>query len=904
MKGEKKMQLSTNKAKTAAVIIIALLMASLALLAMPVQPIQPVQAQTPAEISHGGTPSGVYGDPNLKDLPTGVTPAYTFATTAYMSIAPNPIGVGQPVLFNIWCSPGMDHMFYRQGYEVTIQKPDGTTEVIGPMNSYLGDDTAWFQYVPDTPGTWKAKFEAPGTYLPAGRYVDRPGVLTSANYTLWASVYYAAASTDWQEFTVQADMVASWPPAPLPTDYWTRPISIENREWWTIAGWYPWCGVYYYPNGRTLYPSNYRFTAYVQAPNTAHIVWERQGGIAGLIGGDAYQYSLSSGAGTPTIIYAGRCYQTVTKQIQTYVNGSLILWPTTVWECYDLRTGQVYWDIQGVDAPTDVLTTPPGVSTVAGAEASIGWSVSLVAITNPSGTNPGRLIMYNPYTGAASTNVTCLPVGLSAARPGIVSPGGEYGSVLFNNTYSYAIQNLGTSVPVDQRYRLIKWNVAGTSSNFTSRILSNITWPRSSLGAVDYEAGVAIVGNWASPPGPEWCIGYNIISADLNTGSVLYNIASNDTVQDSAQTLSSPVADRGKFAMAMQNLHWDCWDARTGKLLWRSELTDYPWGNWWSYSTASYDFNESKGAIIGLTYDGVYAFDWDNGHILWHFKDPAVPFEEFPYGPFQSAGVRIADGKIYAYNTEHSASQPLARGYKLYCINATTGELVWKIDSNMAPGAVADGYLTASSGYTGSMYVIGRGRSAATVTASPKTIANGAAVLIEGTVMDMSPGDQGSISNPTASLDSATKPGTVPCVSAASMETQMEYLYLQHPIDGIWHNETITGVPVILTAIGSDGSVIDIGTTTTNGYGGTFGMAWTPPKEDTYTIMASFNGDDSYGSSMATTAVTVGPAPATTPPVEIPTPVDNTMLLYGILVAVAIAIVLALIAILAIFRKH
>jgi hypothetical protein len=129
----------------------------------------------------------------------------------------------------------------------------------------------------------------------------------------------------------------------------------------------------------------------------------------------------------------------------------------------------------------------------------------------------------------------------------------------------------------------------------------------------------------------------------------------------------------------------------------------------------------------------------------------------------------------------------------------------------------------------------------------------------------------------------------------------MEYLYMQHPIDGLWHNETITGVPVILTAIDSKGTVTDIGTTTTNGYGGTFGMSWTPPNEDTYTIFASFNGDDSYGSSTATTTLTVGPAPTTPSTPEIPTPIDYTNLLYGILVAVIIAIVLALIVI---FRKR
>jgi outer membrane protein assembly factor BamB len=378
---------------------------------------------------------------------------------------------------------------------------------------------------------------------------------------------------------------------------------------------------------------------------------------------------------------------------------------------------------------------------------------------------------------------------------------------------------------------------------------------------------------------------------DLNTGSVLYDIGSNDTVHDSAQSLSSPVADRGKFAMAMQNLHWNCWDARSGKKLWESELTDYPWGNWWPYATASYDFNESKGAIITGCYAGVYAFDWDTGKILWHYADPDVPFES-PYGntPFQS-GVRIADGKIYAYNTEHSTSQPITRGWRLYCINATTGDLVWKITGPMSPGPVADGYLTASNSYDGYMYVFGKGKSATTVSAPQTTVAKGTAVLIQGTVLDQSPG----------------QPNT-PCVSAASMETQMEYLHMQHPINGIWNNETITGVPVTLTAIGSDGTVIDIGTVTTNGYYGAFGYAWAPPKEDTYTIMASFAGDDSYGSSTAATFLLVGPAPASPTPTptqpQAPAAPDYTAIFAVIIIAVVVAIIIGIANLLALRRRQ
>ena len=250
-----------------------------------------------------------------------------------------------------------------------------------------------------------------------------------------------------------------------------------------------------------------------------------------------------------------------------------------------------------------------------------------------------------------------------------------------------------------------------------------------------------------------------------------------------------------------------------------------------------------------------------------------------------NAGGTIADGKLYVYNTEHTPTAPITRGWGLHCMNATTGEGIWHM---WTPGAsvVADGYLSVSSS-DGYQYVYGKGKTATTVAASPKTIANGATVLIEGTVLDQSP----------------AQPNT-PCVSKDSMMTQMEYLHKQQSITGLWNNETITGVPVTLTAIGSKGTVIDIGSVTTNGYYGTFSKAWTPPNEDTYTITASFAADDSYGSSSAATAVTVGPAPVTPSTPENITPVDYNPLLYGILVAVVIAIVIGIAAILIALRKR
>jgi outer membrane protein assembly factor BamB len=311
-----------------------------------------------------------------------------------------------------------------------------------------------------------------------------------------------------------------------------------------------------------------------------------------------------------------------------------------------------------------------------------------------------------------------------------------------------------------------------------------------------------------------------------------------------------------------------------GSLAWKSELTDYPWGCWWGYTVAS-----AYGNVYGLAYDGVYAFDWDNGKINWKYEAPV----EFPYEtPYDSknsfmGGIVIADVRVYSQNSEHTPTSPITRGWKLHCINAFTGEGIWSITGSMAPGAIADGYLTAGNMYDGYMYVFGKGKSETTVNAPDVAVPKGTAMTIRGSVLDMSPAQSGT-----------------PCVSADSMATQMEYLHMQRPIDGLQGDAIMTGVPVTLCALAEDGSYVDIGTVTTDGYSGAFGKAWTPTTEGTYKIIASFEGDDSYGSSSATIFVTVGPAPAAGGDIE-PEPTPSEEPLISTEVAIAIAVIAAVI---------
>jgi len=166
------------------------------------------------------------------------------------------------------------------GYKVDIIKPDGTTMTVGPFNSYVGDSTAWFEIIPDQVGTWQFKFSFAGTYIAVGQYWDAPGsetggFIASGKYiNIGSSIYYAPEHTGWQNLTVQENLVSSWPatPSSVFNDYWTRPVNPMWRDLGMSIGDYPFNTLYFYPNGRVLYPNNYRFTAYVTAPNSAHVL--------------------------------------------------------------------------------------------------------------------------------------------------------------------------------------------------------------------------------------------------------------------------------------------------------------------------------------------------------------------------------------------------------------------------------------------------------------------------------------------------------------------------------------------------------------------------------------------------------------------------------------------------------
>ncbi len=871
------MQIPKKRSETFSIALAIILVASAILIAVPAQPVE--AALAPIQPYSGPLKSG--------DVATG-----TFDTDVWISARPNVIGVGQTVLVNVWATPASNAQRKLVGYHIIITKPDGTTDEF-TMDSERDTAATWMEYTPTEPGVYKYKVDFPGCFLPAGIYNDGKIYTTeaegasgymSARTIYTGSTYYKPDTSPELSFTVQEDMVWSWPAVSTPSDYWTRNVAVELREWLPILGDWPWYGPagpdFYelYPDCSPYWNQRMDFFPYVQGPSSAHIAWKRVAGIAGITGSGRYgtygatewSYEVPSATtslnpGVITMAIGGRGYITVPRVRSQMINGSLQQVATTALQCLDIRTGEVYWEVDGFTHSQTI-------------DSFGNWQFQ-GAIEYPSTIvylDGSRLYKYNANTGAQTMNISISPLT---------------SSIHYMNGYGLGVQTIGSGASAN-RY-LINFTTSGSTTNFTQRIASNISWPLTSLPATtDFTAGIAASFG-------RGLIGYDgttteqrLVTVDLKTGAVLVNktIEPAGSGELMGYSGSCDVCDKGTYAFLTAWGTFVGLDIRTGAIKWTSPKMDEPWD---ANGFGAYDTTSAYGMFYRAAYSGVYAFDWDTGDIVWKYESPAVSSFETPY--INENGTTVmsfngvayaADGKIYTMNTEHTPTQPITRGWQLHCINATTGDGIFKTMMTGSMGAIADGYMAISESYTGTMYVLGKGKSQTTVTAPDVEVAKGTSFMIKGTVLDLSP----------------AQPNT-PCVSKASMSTQMEYLHKQLPIGGLWGNETITGVPVILTAIDPNGNSVNIGTATTNGYYGTFSFAWTPEIEGEYQILANFVGDESYGSSGASTSVIIGQAAAEPTQPTTSTIVMPPFELYTIGAAIAVIIALA-IATLLILRKR
>jgi len=326
------------------------------------------------------------------------TPVWNIISYAYLSVQPNPVGVGQTVAVCMWVdtaipSATIENNIRRQNYKLTITDPDGLNEV--KTWETISDTTGvqFYRYTPTKIGTYTFTFDYPGqTYTWTGAYQN--------------DTYSASSRT--KTLVVQEEQIPYAPDSyPLPTEYWTRPIEGQNNYWFTIAS--NWLGAPYILGAGSAYIGGEQTEG--SAPNSAHIMWTNPINYGGVVGGnrtsvpgEAYYQGLSYNPRfTNALIMQGLLYYQEPWG-NSGTGGDYV--------AVDLRTGEEQWRVN---------TTATGVSLVP----SFGYLFSFES-PNQHGVLPNGILVastsitgqgtvwrgYDARTGILTTmNVTNVPSG-------------------------------------------------------------------------------------------------------------------------------------------------------------------------------------------------------------------------------------------------------------------------------------------------------------------------------------------------------------------------------------------------------------------------------------------------------------------------------------------------------------
>ncbi|MCW4045144.1 MAG: PQQ-binding-like beta-propeller repeat protein [Candidatus Bathyarchaeota archaeon] len=812
------------------------------------------------------------------------TPAWQIPTYAYITASPNPVGVGQTVTLVFWLDKVMPTAAGIAGdrwrnLKIEVTKPDGTKETLGPFTSDpVG--SGWYQYTPTQSGTYTFVFTFPEQVLSR----IGPTGLTGTTSVYENDTYLTSSAT--ATLTVQEEAIPDPPIYPLPTEYWTRPIEGQNQEWYKVS-------------------SNWLAGAHVvqkvqmdgTAPNSPHIMWTKPIRDGGVVGGTRtgvdgityYDGTQYEGQFQNPIVIHGRLYYTLPFG-STGGNGGYI--------CVDLRTGETIWynDKLGVSG-----STAP----------SFGQLYDYESM-NQHGAVPNGYLWttnfanaYDPLTGKWLFNLTNVPSGTEVYGPNgeilryVINVSGKW-LALWNNTAAHNIT--GSTDPKDfTSTSFNQWRPIGKSVDSSDAYTWNVSipWLPTGATALDVIYDDVLLGRNGSLPavGTSWAP-YTLWAISLkptSRGSLLWMKTYDPPAGNLTRSFRfiDPV-NRVFIFWDKETVSYSGYSLDDGSLLWTTP-SENPFNIYAGGGGSIWTQTRAYGKLYSTGYSGmVYCYDTKTGRQVWNYSTATMAGFASPYPGYPLGVAAVADGKLYLHTNEHSCGAPYWKGAPLICLNATTGDEIWTIPFHGASGyvpwgyAVADGYFVGLNLFDEQIYCFGKGPSATTVEAPMTAVTVGTSAIIRGTVIDISAG--------TKQKEQAARfPNGVPAVSDASMSEWMQYVYMQKPCP-----TEVTGVAVSLNVLDANGNYRSIGTTTTDA-SGTFGFVWEPDISGKYTIIATFAGSESYWPSYAQTyAVAVEAPPATAAP-EYPQPIDNTLTIIG--VGIAMILALAIVGILLLRKK-
>ena len=198
----------------------------------------------------------------------------------YLSVEPNPVGVGQSTFISMWVDAvlpdaNFDNPVRRHGYKLTVKEPDGSVALTQEW-AVVVDTTgvAFTSFTPDKVGTYTVLFEYAGqTYV---------WNATPAQSQWTGTVFLPDTRT--LPLIVQSEPIpAALYSYPLPTEYWTRPIEGQNLNWYTVSSHWlreAYFGTFATPGGRlNLWQRS------GTGPSSGHIMWTKPVEFGGVIGG-------------------------------------------------------------------------------------------------------------------------------------------------------------------------------------------------------------------------------------------------------------------------------------------------------------------------------------------------------------------------------------------------------------------------------------------------------------------------------------------------------------------------------------------------------------------------------------------------------------------------------------------
>jgi hypothetical protein len=501
--------------------------------------------------------------------------------------------------------------------------------------------------------------------------------------------------------------------------------------------------------------------------------------------------------------------------------------------------------------------------------------------------------VYDAATGDLVFDVTGVPGG------GFFGPGGETVIGPGGEVIKYIFANQGNNSNPD--WVLTQWN----SSRFWSQaVMGALTPMTDSSGTIHANSG--FMYDWINPTTQNQSIPWR--NTIPNSPSILGTIYG-DIMLCRNGSYPSLGSDSTYYTYFAVNLNAS--KGTIGSVLWRQNVNNPP-GNITTISFAGLDpsgyfcesyrqtqqfafFNLRTGAPIKVAepqaaldyygsngpgsisnviaygkcyssaYSGIlYCYDMSTGNLLWTYGNGNTPGNttnsgfQVP-GPYPTFINAIGNDVVYLVTSEHTFETPIYKGALLRAVNATDGSEIFTLPA--ATGeffgislAIADGYTNFFNSYDHQIYTLGRGPSYTTVDAGPKCSAFGGAVVIEGSVTDLSAGTE-------QTEQAARFPDGVPVAADACMGDWMSYVYQQQPLPSDFQ-----GVEVGISVVDANGNYRDIGTATTDSKGN-YNLVWTPDIPGTYNVIAAFGGTNGYWPSYQETVFTVTEAAqATTPP--------------------------------------